>query len=238
MRLDVLVCKTFGLPRVQARDAILEGRVRVANRTVTSPGKRLAPDTPIALDAQRLFVSRSGRKLDAFIRSRSLDLSGLTAADIGAATGGFCQVLLAHNVRKVYAVDVGKNQLHPSLISHPRVVNLAGTDIRALPSLPEPVDLITVDVSFIPVRNILPHVLPLLSPKGRLIVLIKPHFETGPRASRKPVSPAHQQSILEDYHQLFISAGLSILAREPSTLKGRKGNQEHFFLLQSADVNE
>ena len=146
------------------------------------PGQQLAPGTEFSVAGGERFVSRGGEKLLTAIEHFGLELAGLTALDAGASTGGFTDCLLQHGAARVYAVDVGRAQLHEKLAADPRVVSIERTNLRhATPDLiPEQVDVITADLSFISLTLVLPVLMPMLQPGGLVVALIKPQFELTP----------------------------------------------------------
>ncbi len=183
MRLDVhLVESGVYESRARARAAIEAGLVRVNGTVATKPSRKISEDDDVAAAGEAyVYVSRGGVKLAAALQAMKIDPAGKVCLDLGASTGGFTDVLLRAGAAKVYGVDVGRDQLHPSLRDDPRVVNLEQTHAKDLsPSLlPEPVDVIVCDVSFISLRKALPPTLELAAPGARLAALIKPQFEVG-----------------------------------------------------------
>ncbi len=188
-RLDLRLVEAGLFPsREQARRAILAGEIQVDGRTVSVPGYRV-PDGAQLVWAGRppRFVSRGGEKLDHALEVFGIGVDGLTCLDVGASTGGFTDCLLQRGARRVYAVDVGYGQLAWKLRQDSRVVVLERTNIRHLEreAIPEAVDLVTVDVSFISVTLFLDRLLTFLSPEGHLVILVKPQFEAGREAVGK-----------------------------------------------------
>jgi 23S rRNA (cytidine1920-2'-O)/16S rRNA (cytidine1409-2'-O)-methyltransferase len=241
VRLDVLLTER-GLveSRAKAQAMIMAGQVRVDDQVTLKPATGVQPDSVLTVDSGPRFVSRGGEKLDAALEAFGIDVAGLTCADVGASTGGFTDCMLQRGAEKVYAIDVGKGILHWKLRNHPRVVVMESTNARYVESLPEPVDFVTIDASFISLKILLPVVRGWFAPpfgsppvngggQGG-VVLIKPQFEAG----RKDVSRGdgvirdpeiHRQVLLdvlgfakdEDF-------GLKGLIRSPIT--GPKGNVE------------
>lgn len=176
--------------RARAKGLILRGRVRVAGETARKAGQTIADGAPIELaGAEAPRVSFGGDKLAAALEAfgPEFDPAGRTALDVGASTGGFTEVLLEHGAARVYAVDVGRGQLHESLRGNPRVVLLEETDARSLgrSQVPETIDALVADVSFISLTKALPASLALTGPGAWAILLIKPQFEAGPAAVGK-----------------------------------------------------
>ncbi|MFO1185200.1 MAG: TlyA family RNA methyltransferase [Bauldia sp.] len=183
LRLDqALVVRGLYQTRSRARDAILRGTVRVDGAIEQRPGQMVPYAAVIAVDdPAAAYVSRSALKLAAAMDHFGLSATSAVALDIGASTGGFTQVLLERGASRVYAIDVGHAQLHPRVASDPRVSRLDDTNARDLtPTLvPEPIDAIVADVSFISLRLALPPALALAAPRAWLVGLIKPQFEVG-----------------------------------------------------------
>jgi 23S rRNA (cytidine1920-2'-O)/16S rRNA (cytidine1409-2'-O)-methyltransferase len=183
-RLDAaMVDRGLAPTRARARDAVLRGHVTVAGRRATKPAQSVSEDVAIAIDdpAGR-YVARSALKLIAGLDHFGFSPQGRTALDIGASTGGFTQVLLERGAHKVFAIDVGHGQLHPTLAGDPRVVSREGQNARdlSLAHLGEAVDAIVADVSFISLRLVLPPSLALARPGSWGVFLVKPQFEVGP----------------------------------------------------------
>lgn len=229
-RLDTLLVER-GLveTREKGRRLIMAGQVRVDGQLVDRPGAGVAPEATLEIIAPPRYVSRGGEKLEAALQTFGLDVTGLVAADVGASTGGFTDCLLQHGAARVYAIDVGYGQLDYRLRTDPRVVVMERTNARYLDALPEPVDLITIDVSFISLTLILPAALKWIRPEGNIIALIKPQFEAGPEhVSKGGVvrQPEVHRTVLArvlgwaDQHEL----GLRGLMRSP--LLGPAGNVE------------
>ncbi len=174
-RLDVLLAER-GLAgsRTEAQRLIRAGEVRVAGQIADKPGAQVATGAEITVKARPRFVSRGGEKLEAALARFGLDVAGVAAADVGASTGGFTDCLLQHGAHRVYAIDVGYGQLDWRLRNDPRVVVMERTNARYLESLPEPVGLVTADVSFISLRLILPAAVSWLSPPSPVVALAPP----------------------------------------------------------------
>lgn len=229
--------------RDEAMRLIMAGRVSMEHKgklvPVEKPGHMIPVATRLLLADGERFVSRGGYKLLTAIERFGLDVRGLIALDVGASTGGFTDCLLQHGAAKVYAVDVGKSQLHEKLRSDPRVLSLEGVNFRlAGPDLlPEPVDFAVADVSFISLTRILGPMAGLLKPGGRMVVLVKPQFELGPeRAVRGVVRDREAQWEAVDLvaeHARHV-CGLERLDVVPAAVKGPKGNQEYLLLLGRA----
>jgi 23S rRNA (cytidine1920-2'-O)/16S rRNA (cytidine1409-2'-O)-methyltransferase len=182
MRLDQLLTERgLATSRAQAQALILAGEVELAGagtRTL-KPGQLVAADASVSLVAKPRWASRAGAKLEQALEAFGIDPTGQACLDAGASTGGFTDVLLHRGARIVYAVDVGRGQLIDRLRRDPRVVSMERTNLRTLETLPEPIQLATLDVSFISLALVLPAVRRLLADDGRVIALVKPQFEAG-----------------------------------------------------------
>ena len=222
-RLDLLVVEQ-GLAdsRQQAQRLIMAGQVAVDDQVVDKAGTRVPVTAQVSVTGGLPYASRGGIKLEAAIEAFAIDPDGWIVADVGASTGGFTDCLLQHGARRVYAIDVGYGQLAWKLQQDPRVVVMDRTNARHLAALPEPVDLATIDVSFISLKLILPTVTGWLREGGQIVALIKPQFEAG----RKQVGkggvvrdPAVHRAILEDLTTWAASQGMGLggLIRSPLT---------------------
>lgn len=215
---------------------ILAGKVRVgdgdAARRDHKPGDQVPSTATIALEAPEPYVSRGGHKLAAALDAFGIDPAGLTALDVGASTGGFTDVLLQHGARRVYALDVGRGQLAESLRRDTRVVSLERTNARSLTqtTLPEPVDIAVVDVSFISLAKVLAPIRTALQPRAPIVALVKPQFEAGRGRTDHGVvrDPAIHREVLEGVVLAAREAGLGTRAVIASPLLGPEGNREFF----------
>lgn len=229
-RIDVLMTNR-GLTesRSKAQRLVRAGEVRVNGQLVHKPSTKVPTDAEIALQAKLPFVGRGGEKLDAALNRFGIDVNGAVAADVGASTGGFTDCLLQHGAQRVYAIDSGYGQLHWRLRNDPRVVVMERTNARHLESLPEPVDVATIDVSFISLALILPRVVGWLQRNGDLIALIKPQFEAGRQhVQRGGVvrDPATHRRVLERTLDSASKLDLRLRGLMPSPLRGPAGNIE------------
>ena len=233
--------------REKARSLIMAGRIVLAPPEGSPPGQHPVPvpkpghgypqGTRLALLPGERYVSRGAYKLLTLLDNFHLDVTGLTCVDAGASTGGFTDCLLQRGAARVYAVDVGRAQLHERLRADPRVVNLEGVNLRyAEPGLiSEPVDLLTGAVSFISLTLILPPCMAWLRPGGLAALLIKPQFELGPGETVRGVvrdEAARQRAV--DKIVSFCTGELGLEARGvlPAAIKGPKGNQEYMALFR------
>jgi 23S rRNA (cytidine1920-2'-O)/16S rRNA (cytidine1409-2'-O)-methyltransferase len=240
IRLDVLLTER-GLTesREQARRLIMAGAVVVDEQRVDKPGAFIAPDAILRIkeEARAPYVSRGGQKLEAALRAFNLDVTDVIALDVGASTGGFTDCLLQHGAAKVFAVDVGYGQLAWSLRQDPRVINLERRNIRTLSpaELSETPSLAVIDASFISLALVIPPVLRLLTPQGRIVALIKPQFEVGKgRVGKGGVvrDPALHAEVVEKISAQAHAWQVDILGVIESPLLGPKGNKEFLLYLQ------
>jgi 23S rRNA (cytidine1920-2'-O)/16S rRNA (cytidine1409-2'-O)-methyltransferase len=239
VRLDQLIVdRGLAESRSRAQALLLGGRVRVgegdAARLDRKPGDLVDPGVPVDVAAPEPYVSRGGHKLAAALDAFGVDPRDRVCLDAGASTGGFTDVLLQRGARRVYAVDVGRGQLAEALRRDSRVISMERTNARNLTSssLPEPVSLASIDVSFISLRLVLAPIASTFGPQGGDIVpLVKPQFEAGRGETKKGVvtDPAVHERVLGEVIEAALAAGLEPLGRIPSPILGPEGNRE--FLL-------
>ena len=242
VRLDqLLVTRGLSRSRERARAQILTGDVSVDGRTITKAGTLVDEQAAVVVrEPEHPWVSRGGVKLAHALEQFGIDVADQTALDIGASTGGFTDVLLQRGAARVVALDVGHGQLDWRLRQDPRVHVVEGLNARFLrpEDLPEDLrsfDLITIDVSFISLRQILPVLPALLRPDGRVIALVKPQFEAGRSEVGKGGivrDPAVHERVIDAVTQSAHQVGLQRLARESSPIRGAEGNMEFLLLLQ------
>jgi 23S rRNA (cytidine1920-2'-O)/16S rRNA (cytidine1409-2'-O)-methyltransferase len=222
--------------RAKAQAAIEAGLVTADGALVRKASEEIAVDAVLKAMPAHPYVSRGGVKLAAALDHFKFSPRGRVCLDVGASTGGFTQVLLERGARRVYAVDVGRGQLHESLRVRPEVVLLEQTDIRDLSpaDLPEPPNLLTVDVSFISLKLVLPAAFALLKSPAQLVALIKPQFEAGRTQIKKGIvrDAAVHAAVCDDISSFVASRGWRILGIIPSPIAGGDGNAE--FLLGAA----
>jgi 23S rRNA (cytidine1920-2'-O)/16S rRNA (cytidine1409-2'-O)-methyltransferase len=229
-RLDVLVVERGLAPsRSQAQRLIRAGLVRVAGQVADKPGVGVAANAELTLRDRPRFVGRGGEKLEAALARFDLDVKGAVVADVGASTGGFTDCLLQRGVHRVYAIDVGYGQLDWRLRNDPRVVVMERTNARYLESLPESIDLVSADVSFISLELILPAAVGWLTPAGQVVALIKPQFEAGRREVEKGGvvrDPRVHRAVLRRIIETALGLGLELHGLMRSPLRGPAGNVE------------
>jgi len=231
-RLDtLLVERGLAESRTQAQALILAGQVVAGDQRADKPGSLVPSDVPVRIKEKLRYVSRGGLKLERALAEFRIAVEGKVCADIGASTGGFTDCLLQAGARKVYAIDVGRGQLHPKLLSDPRVLHLERVNARYLSAaeVPELVDLATIDVSFISLTQVLPAVLPRLRPGGTLIALVKPQFEVGRQNVAKGgvvKNPEARESAIRKIASFLSEQGLEMIGRVDSPIAGPAGNVE------------
>jgi 23S rRNA (cytidine1920-2'-O)/16S rRNA (cytidine1409-2'-O)-methyltransferase len=237
VRLDVaLVERGLLESREKAARLILAGEVLVDGQRVDKAGALVTPGQRLELVARPRFVSRGGDKLAHALAAMGIVPRGRVAIDVGASTGGFTHCLLEQGAVKVYAVDVGQNQLDARLRADGRVVVMEKTNARNLPvdSFPEAPDLATVDVSFISLEKVLPSVFGVLTSKGEAVVLVKPQFEVGKGQVGKGGvvrDGSHHRAVIARVARFAILHSWHVRGVTASPLKGPKGNREFFLLL-------
>jgi 23S rRNA (cytidine1920-2'-O)/16S rRNA (cytidine1409-2'-O)-methyltransferase len=221
--------------RSQAESWIKLGKVTVDDKVIRKPGYFVRPASDIKLNVREQFVSRAGLKLASVAQILKLDFRGKTVLDVGSSTGGFTDYALQNGAEKVYAVDVGTDQLHPSLHGHPQIELHEKTDIRDF-ALEQKPDIIVIDVSFISLREILPHVARELADENtQIVAMVKPQFEAGRDQTHKGVikNDAVRRQILKSFEDWTKDRFYTVDKRD-SDVSGAKGNQERFYLLQIA----
>jgi 23S rRNA (cytidine1920-2'-O)/16S rRNA (cytidine1409-2'-O)-methyltransferase len=239
-RLDlILLEKGLAKSRQRAQAQIMAGGVLVNDQPADKPGKLIAPDDRITLRGKDIpFVSRGGLKLEAALNAFQLDVAGRICLDVGASTGGFTDCLLKNGAQRVYAVDVGYGQLAWKLRQDPRVEVIERTNIRKMPTdaLPHPVDLATIDVSFISLKIVVPAVIKFINNEAHILALIKPQFEVGKSQVGKGGvvrNPALHNEVIDSLSDFFSNIGLLSESIFPSPLLGPKGNREFFIFLKN-----
>jgi 23S rRNA (cytidine1920-2'-O)/16S rRNA (cytidine1409-2'-O)-methyltransferase len=236
----LLVERGLAESRAQAQRLVMAGQVRANGQLVDKPSSQYIAETKFEVIAGPRYVSRGGEKLDAALLAFELRVVGLICADVGSSTGGFSDCLLQHGAAKIYAIDVGKGQLHWKLRKDTRVVVMEEQNARYIEKLPEPVDLITIDASFISLRTLLPVVSKWLAPNGAVVALIKPQFEAGKHEA------ARGKGVIRDIqvHSRILHDILSFASAEEFSLRGLlrspvlgpKGNVEFLLWLDRSGM--
>jgi 23S rRNA (cytidine1920-2'-O)/16S rRNA (cytidine1409-2'-O)-methyltransferase len=232
-RADILLVER-GLfeSRARARAAIEAGLVIADDKPVTKPSDTIAADAVLQAQPAHPFVSRGGVKLSGALEQYPIDIEGHVCLDVGASTGGFTEVLLANGAAIVFAIDVGREQLHPSLRGHSRIISMEETDIRNFEGkrLPARPDVVVIDVSFISLKAVLPVALSLAAAPMHLLALIKPQFEAARKHSKRGIirnAMVHQE-ICDDITAFAASLGCTDIKVFPSPITGGDGNIEFF----------
>jgi len=232
-RADILLVER-GLfeSRARAQAAIEAGLVMANGKPVAKPSETIALDAELQAQPAHPFVSRGGVKLAGALEQYPIDIEGHVCLDVGASTGGFTEVLLANGANLVFSIDVGREQLHPSLRGHPKVVSMEETDIRDFEGkrLPMRPDVVVIDVSFISLKAVLPVALSVAAAPMHLLALIKPQFEAARKHSKRGIirDASVQQLVCEDITGFAASLGCSDIKVFPSSIAGGDGNLEFF----------
>ena len=228
----LLVARGLFESRARAQAAIAAGRVLADGAPVRKASEEIPSTARIEAAPEHPYVSRGGVKLAAALEHFGLDVKDRVCLDVGASTGGFAEVLLGRGARRVYAVDVGRDQLHPRLRGQGRLISLEQTDIRALDRsrLTEQPDFATVDVSFISLKLVLPAIENLLAPRVDLVALIKPQFEAARRDIKKGVvrDPSVHAGICAEIEAFLVARRWRVTGIVPSSILGGDGNREFF----------
>lgn len=234
-RLDrALVGRGLVTTRSQAESFIKLGEVEVNGQIIDKAGFLVSESDKIVLRAKEQYVSRAGLKLASVAKSLRLDFKDKVVLDVGSSTGGFTDYALQHGARKVIAVEVGKNQLHPSLRGDQRIELHEQTDIREIKQTSVPIDIVVADVSFVSLRDILPHVLRLVTHGSMIVAMVKPQFEAinaGVKHKGVIKNDRMRRDILKAFES-WSQALFIIRNKADSEVAGAKGNRERFYLLQ------
>ena len=233
-RLDhALVARGLTSSRSQAENWIRLGKVTVDGKTLTKPGYFVRPAADVRLTAEEQYVSRAGLKLASVAQLLKLHFKDAVVLDVGSSTGGFTDYALRHGARKVYAVDVGTEQLHPNLRGNERIELHEKTDIRDFVIDGELPDIIVIDVSFISLREILPYIATQLSKSDtQVAAMLKPQFEAGRSQTNKGIikNESVRRQILKEF-ETWAKQYFVVRDKRDSDVAGAKGNQERFYLL-------
>ena len=227
---DVLIEKGTAADTNAAFIFVTEGRVFVGGQKAVSPAQLVLSDAKIEIREEREFVGRGAYKLQSALQEFKINVRGKVCADIGSATGGFTEVLLKNGAKKVYAVDTAKGKLDIKLRENPRVKVMEGIDVRDLKDLSEKVNLVTIDVSLISLRQILTASRRFLLPEGVVIALFKPQYETRDQKILKHGvirDSEARENLLNDFLKWVDKNNWSVLGKMESPIKGSKGNIEY-----------
>lgn len=235
-RLDIILYeRSLVKSRKIATDLIKHGKVTVDGEKITKASKTFDDDIKVNITDMPKFVSRAGLKLEAILEKFGINVANKTVLDVGSSTGGFTDCVLQGGAKRVYAVDVGHDQLSETLKNDKRVVSIERTDIRSLRKLPEEIDLAVIDVSFISLEKVLPSVLDFLKSHGEVIALIKPQFEVGKENLNKKgiVKTVEARNIaIEKIKKFTQTIGLKIFGEMESPISGGDGNVEYLLYLK------
>lgn len=233
-RLDIeLARRKMTASRSQAESWIKLGKVIVDGKVAKKPGQFVSDQSVISLETSEQYVGRAGLKLAGVARLLQLDFRDAVVLDVGSSTGGFTDYALQNGAKKVFAVDVGTEQLHPSLRGHPKISLHEKTDIRDFIPDVTP-DIVVMDVSFISLREILPHIALISNTSTQIVAMVKPQFEAGRDQINKGVikNDAVRREILKDF-ELWAKRLFVVIDKRDSDIAGAKGNHERFYLLRS-----
>src|ERR1700726_3794837 len=228
----VLVERGLFESRARARAAIDAGLVVANDKLVAKPSETIPADAALQAQPAHPYVSRGGVKLAGALEQYPIDIEGHVCLDVGASTGGFTEVLLANGASLVFSIDVGRDQLHPSLHEHPKIVSMEETDIRSFEGkrLPMRPDIVVIDVSFISLKAVLPVALSLAAAPTQMLALIKPQFEAERKHSKRGIirhASVHQQ-VCDDISAFAATLGCTDIEVFPSSIAGGDGNIEFF----------
>lgn len=228
----MLVARGLAPTRSQAESSIKLGHVLVNDKVVTKSGTSVGPEDVITFTTAERYVSRAGLKLASIAQTLKLDFANKVVLDVGSSTGGFTDYALQHGAEYVIAVDVGTNQLHPTLQGNPKIELHEQTDIRDVKELSRPADIVVIDVSFISLREILPTVVRLSGHQTQVVAMVKPQFEAGNNSKHKGVikNDRMRRDILQDFEQ-WVRGSFVVQDKADSEVAGSKGNRERFYLL-------
>lgn len=234
-RLDkLMVAKKLAATRSEAENWIKLGRVRVNGKLVQKAGEFVAEDSDVKLNAPERYVSRAGLKLASVAKTFGLDFVGKVVLDVGSSTGGFTDYTLQHGAQKVIAVDVGTEQLHPSLRGNSRVELHEKTDIRDFTPNEVP-DIVVIDVSFVSLREILPSVAKMSGKNTLITAMVKPQFEAGKGQignSGVVKNDSARRQILKDF-EMWAKRYFVVINKADSAVSGASGNLERFYVLRN-----
>lgn len=222
--------------RSQAESYVKLGKVKVDGRPITKPGLLVNETARIKLMVEEQYVSRAALKVASVAKALRLDFRDKVVLDVGSSTGGFTDYALRQGAKRVIAVDVGKNQLHPSLRDRPEIELHEQTDIRSMDRLSQTPDIVLIDVSFISLREILPAVARLVAKSTEIVAMVKPQFETeqsGLKHRGVIKNDQLRRQIIKSF-ETWVQASFVIINKADSAVAGARGNQERFYALKKA----
>lgn len=234
-RLDILVSEKFNISRSKAQAIIMAGEIFVDGVISTKAGENIAEDREITLKTPFPYVSRGATKIEQAVTEFKIELSGKIICDIGASTGGFTDFCLQNGAVKIYAIDTGYGQLDQKLREDSRVINMERTNIKNIDSLPDPIDIFVIDVSFISLKKVLPQC-KQIEAGAPAVALIKPQFEVGKSIADKTKGVIRdetiRQAVVADISNFAESLGYEISGLTESPITGAKGNKEFLIYLK------
>lgn len=236
-RLDqILIKEGIAESREKAFILVTEGKVFVDGQKAVSPAQIIGDEAKIEFRGGREYVGRGALKLEAAIKNFGVDVEGKICADIGAATGGFTEILLKYGARKVYAIDTAKGKLDQKIRRDPRVVVMEEIDVRDLEELSDPIEIAVIDISLIPLEQILPSVRRFLSERGSVIALFKPQYET--RDTKILIhgiveDKERREELFENFLEWVEEQGWKIIGTMESPIRGGEGNVEYLIHMRS-----
>jgi len=234
---DLLVSLGLAENKSQAQALIMAGYVWSGDKRLEKAGSQVAADTELGIRGGLKYVGRGGLKMEAAAGEFGIDFTGKVIADIGASTGGFTDFALQNGANKVFAIDVGKNQLAEKLRQDSRVIVMDEVNARNLESLPEQIDIFMIDVSFISAQLILEAVRRIAKDyTAQIVLLFKPQFEVGPKNLKKGIVKSAEitNEAIDDFKNWLAGHNFEMIKSTPSPIKGAKGNQEYFFLISKS----
>lgn len=236
IRIDKYLVETNQVEnRSKVKNLIRQNLIQVNQKDISKPGHLIEPELDVInIKPHDDYVSRSAHKLVDALSQIKLNLDQKVAADIGASTGGFTEVLLNNNIQKVYSIDVGSQQLHPKILQDPRVVNIENTNAKDELPIPE-VDFMVGDLSFISAEKYVLNLFKYIKKEGVLLLLFKPQFEVGPDNLRPNGVVKNQSSVqqaIQNFESFLHKNKLTIKKIIKTSLPGKRGNQEYFILIQ------
>ena len=234
-----MVSKGLAETRSKAQALIMSGQVELEGKTQLKAGTSVTPEAIITIKKTNPYVSRGGLKLESALNALAIDVTGKICMDIGASTGGFSDCLLQRGAVKIYAVDVGHNQLHEKLKKDKRVINIEGVNFRYFPReiLKDSVEFVTIDVSFISLEKILPLAAEVTAQNAEILAMVKPQFEASQQELKKGVikDETIRLRTIDKIKSFAAGIGLKVKGGADSALRGPEGNLEHFLWLVKSE---